>query len=313
MLEAAFYLASAFWLGALHAATPGHGKTVAAAYLVGARGRIVDAITLGVIVTLAHTGGIVAFGIIGTASTSALLPRQIEGYLGVATGLLVVVLGLWMIWGQRGDLPWWPGRAARPEDNRNGRAQESHVVGQNPVHSVDHDAVNAPERHQPPVLTFGSRARSHELAVKPREQGHGFGDVLVSTTASHSHWPGGGQHHHDDRRFEAIVEQRPSFGLLVGLGLAGGVLPDPAALAVLLAAIANGTLVLGLMTVLVFSLGFASVLVVVGVVAARAGRVVLDRVSPRWTRYLALVTAVTVVVMGAVMTGSAVSTLAAMR
>src|SRR5215213_10720168 len=106
MLEAAFYLASAFWLGALHAATPGHGKTVAAAYLVGARGRVVDAITLGVVVTLAHTGGIVVFGILGTLSSSAMLPRQIEGYLALATGLLIVGLGLWMLWSQRRNLPW---------------------------------------------------------------------------------------------------------------------------------------------------------------------------------------------------------------
>ena len=47
MFEALLYTVSSLWFGALHAATPGHGKTVAAAYLAGARGRLVDAITLG--------------------------------------------------------------------------------------------------------------------------------------------------------------------------------------------------------------------------------------------------------------------------
>src|SRR5919107_5998751 len=96
MLEAAFYLASAFWLGALHAATPGHGKTVAAAYLVGNRGRVVDAITLGVIVTLSHTGGIVLFGVLATLGSSALLPQQAEGWLAPGAGLLIVGPGPWV-------------------------------------------------------------------------------------------------------------------------------------------------------------------------------------------------------------------------
>jgi nickel/cobalt exporter len=59
MNEALFYLASTFWLGASHAVLPGHGKTVAAAYGVGARGRPRDAVILGVLVTLSHTSGVV--------------------------------------------------------------------------------------------------------------------------------------------------------------------------------------------------------------------------------------------------------------
>ena len=59
-------------------------------------------------------------------------------------------------------------------------------------------------------------------------------------------------------------------------------LPDPGALAILLAAIASGKVVLGLFTVLVFSLGFASVLVLVGIVAARVGQLVLTWLESRW-------------------------------
>src|SRR4030095_14710818 len=59
-----FYLVSSFWLGALHAATPGHGKTIAAAYIVGARGRPVDALVLGIFVTLSHTSGIVLVAVL---------------------------------------------------------------------------------------------------------------------------------------------------------------------------------------------------------------------------------------------------------
>src|SRR5215469_1423583 len=64
MRETLFYIFSSLWIGAVHAATPGHGKTIAAAYIVGARGRPVDAVILGVFVTLSHTTGIVLVGLL---------------------------------------------------------------------------------------------------------------------------------------------------------------------------------------------------------------------------------------------------------
>jgi nickel/cobalt transporter (NicO) family protein len=249
MLEAAFYIASSFWLGALHAATPGHGKTVAAAYLVGARGRVVDAIVLGIFVTLAHTGGIVAFGVLATLGSSALLPQQAEGYLALATGLLIVGLGLSMLWGQRRFVPF--------------------------------------DRH---ATDEAQRDRDHDDGPRARDHGHG-----------HEHHHGWGRPH--THRIDLAAAQRPSLKLLLGLGIAGGVAPDPAALAVLLSAIATGKLVLGLLTVLVFSLGFASVLVVVGLVAAKAGQLILDRLGgKRWLDRLQLATAVLIVGVGVVLT-----------
>ena len=73
------------------------------------------------------------------------------------------------------------------------------------------------------------------------------------------------------------------------------------------------TLVLGLMTVLVFSLGFASVLVAVGLIAAQAGRLVLDRIDLRWNGWLQLVTSALVVVVGIVMTANAAGSFALSR
>src|SRR2546421_3846464 len=95
--ETIFYLASSFWLGAVHAATPGHGKTISAAYIVGARGRPVDALVLGIFVTLSHTSGIILVAVLATMGSAWLVPQRVEAYLGVATGLLVVGIGLWML------------------------------------------------------------------------------------------------------------------------------------------------------------------------------------------------------------------------
>ncbi len=80
MQEAIFYILSSFWTGAVHAATPGHGKTIAAAYIVGARGKPVDAVILGVFVTLSHTSGIVAVGVLASLGSAWLVPQVIEAY-----------------------------------------------------------------------------------------------------------------------------------------------------------------------------------------------------------------------------------------
>jgi len=80
-------------LGALHAASPGHGKTVMAAYLVGLRGTVRDAAVIGGTVTLTHTAGVLALGLLlGTAR--ALAPERLYPWLGVGSGLLLAALGV---------------------------------------------------------------------------------------------------------------------------------------------------------------------------------------------------------------------------
>src|SRR4029453_2307513 len=97
MTEAIVYLVSSFWLGALHAATPGHGKTIAAAYIVGARGRSTDALGLGIFVTLSPTPGVVLVAVLESLGAAWAVPARVEASLAVATGLVVVGIGLWMV------------------------------------------------------------------------------------------------------------------------------------------------------------------------------------------------------------------------
>src|SRR2546421_4458710 len=101
MRELLFFVASSFWAGAAHAATPGHGKTISAAYIVGARGHPIDALILGIFVTLSHTSGIVLVAVLASLGLPGLVPQHVEAYLSLLTGLLVVVIGLWMLWAQR--------------------------------------------------------------------------------------------------------------------------------------------------------------------------------------------------------------------
>src|SRR5262249_8334071 len=83
-------------LGAAHAALPGHGKTVMAAYIAGRRGRPRDALTVGAIVTLTHTGGVLVLGLLLTASAS-LVGEVVLSWLGVASGGLVGAGGVAML------------------------------------------------------------------------------------------------------------------------------------------------------------------------------------------------------------------------
>jgi nickel/cobalt transporter (NicO) family protein len=240
MAEAFFYLASSFWLGALHAATPGHGKTIAASYIVGVRGRPVDALVLGLFVTLSHTSGIVLVAVLATLSSTWLIPQRVEAYLAAGTGCLVIGIGLWMLRSQWGLL---------------------------------------------------SIARGDESGVSHR---HGWGPY-------HTHG------------IEAVTEARPSLAILLGLGVAGGLLPDPGALAILLAAIASGKLILGLFTVLVFSLGFASVLVAVGLVAVQVGRTLLGWLTSRWVAWVQIGLALVIVAVGLVLTANAARVVATLQ
>jgi nickel/cobalt exporter len=275
--EALFYLVSSFWLGALHAATPGHGKTIAAAYIVGARGRPVDAVVLGIFVTLSHTFGIVLVAVLASLGAGWAVPARVEAYLALATALLVVAIGLWMLRGQ------WSGLFPRAEIHR-------HAHDHEPPHDHGHDSAqghsHAHDHEQDPA---GGHVHDDDPALGYHR--HGFGPA-------HSH------------RLDLFAEGRPSWGVLLGLGIAGGLLPDPGALAILLAAIASGKVVLALFTVLVFSVGFAAVLVVVGVVAARAGQLVLVWLSSRWLLWLQLVTALLILGIGIVLSANAWRTLA---
>jgi nickel/cobalt exporter len=262
MQETLFFVASSFWAGAAHAATPGHGKTIAAAYIVGARGKPVDAVILGIFVTLSHTSGIVLIGVLASLGASWLRPPQIEAYLALAVGLLVVALGAWMLWSQRGLIALAMGEPA------DGAHHDDHGAAHG------HDTIDHAHRHGDDV----------------HEHSHVHGETVVW----HSHGLGGAHSH----RLDALTDNRPKLAVLLALGIAGGLLPDPAALALLLAALASGQVLLGLTTVLVFSLGFAATLVVVGITAAKVGEKVFDWLGSIWLVRAQIATSLLILGMG---------------
>jgi ABC-type nickel/cobalt efflux system permease component RcnA len=87
-------LAVALFWGAAHALTPGHGKTIVAAYLVGRRGTARHAALLGLTVTATHTIGVFALGLVTLALSQWLVPDQLYPWLNLVSGLLVVGIGV---------------------------------------------------------------------------------------------------------------------------------------------------------------------------------------------------------------------------
>jgi ABC-type nickel/cobalt efflux system permease component RcnA len=91
-------LAIAFCFGALHALSPGHGKAMVAAYLVGARGTARHALILGGVVTLTHTAGVFALGLATLFAAQYVVPEKLYPILSAVAGLAVCWVGGWLLY-----------------------------------------------------------------------------------------------------------------------------------------------------------------------------------------------------------------------
>jgi nickel/cobalt transporter (NicO) family protein len=87
-------LAIAFLWGGLHALSPGHGKTIVGAYLIGSRSKPQHALFLGLTVTITHTASIFVLGLIALGTSQFILTEQLYPWLSVLSGLLVVGIGV---------------------------------------------------------------------------------------------------------------------------------------------------------------------------------------------------------------------------
>jgi nickel/cobalt transporter (NicO) family protein len=210
-------LLAAFGWGALHALSPGHGKAMVAAYLVGTRGKPRHAVALGATVTVTHTIGVFALGVVTLALSQYVLPEDLYPWLTLVSGVLVVAVG---------------------------------------------------------AAVFRSRARK----------------------AKHHH------HHHHSHAPEHL-----GWRGIVGMGAAAGLIPCPSALVVLLAAISQHEVALGLLLIVAFSLGLAGTLTVLGLAVVYARHLIPPRLAAGWVaRALPAASALLIVVVGCVLTARAV-------
>jgi nickel/cobalt exporter len=86
-------LGLAFFWGSAHALSPGHGKAIVTAYLIGQRGTLRHAAALGLIVTATHTVGVFALGFVTLALSQFIVPEQLYPWIGLVSGILVSGVG----------------------------------------------------------------------------------------------------------------------------------------------------------------------------------------------------------------------------
>jgi ABC-type nickel/cobalt efflux system permease component RcnA len=230
----AIALVLAFVLGAGHALTPGHGKTIVAAYLVGARGTARHAIFLGLTTTLTHTAGVFLLGFVTLAISRYILPEQIYPWLEFASGLMVVIIGIALF-----------------------RSRLLLLLQHNKANNQQHNHEHGPHTH----------THEHE----PHTHNHSAGWL----DSDHEHGPDTHTHDHDHALADwasgsAAGQPEVSWRSLLALGVSGGLIPCPSALVVLLGAIALGRIGFGLLLIVSFSLGLASVLTALGMLLVYA-------------------------------------------
>ncbi|MFP7755192.1 sulfite exporter TauE/SafE family protein [Thermodesulfobacteriota bacterium B35] len=244
-----FYYLTAILLGGMHALEPGHGKTVVAAYLVGSRGRKMDAFLLGLVVTLTHTFSVILLAIAAKIASDRMTLSEdaLHGYLGLVAGVLILVVGLLML--------------IQRIRGRDIFHFHSHGHGHDHNHGTDHGHTHGDHTHE--HHAHDAHDHSHH-----GHAGHHHDHHDHEHAADHAHGDG---HHHSHAPVAAPGE-RVSYWRLFLLGLSGGLVPCPAAIAILLAAAAAGKLGEGLTYILLFSIGLAIVLIAIGITVVSAGK-----------------------------------------
>ena len=119
-------LALAVFWGAAHALSPGHGKTIVTAYLVGSRGTPRHAALLGLVTTVTHTAGVFALGGITLLLSRWIVPDRLYPWLDLSAGLMVVAVGATVL----------AGRARHARAHRHGHHHHQHHHDEGDAHSL---------------------------------------------------------------------------------------------------------------------------------------------------------------------------------
>src|SRR5580658_9606511 len=141
----------AFALGAAHALTPGHGKTIVAAYLVGSRGTLKHAAFLGGMVTLTHTITVFLLGLATLFLFQYVVPQKVTQVLGAISGLSIVAIGGWMLYKRL------RGAAHAHSHNHDHHHDHSHSHG----HAHDHHHHDHDHPHHEHTHSHGPGGHTH--------------------------------------------------------------------------------------------------------------------------------------------------------
>ncbi|MGW1359507.1 nickel transporter [Streptomyces chartreusis] len=287
---AALALVIAVFLGAMHALAPGHGKTIMAAVATarGGRARLKDVMPLAASVTVTHTLGVVALGLLITAGSAA-APSVIT-WLGMASGALVLAAGATLV-----RRAWHIRKHGYGHGHSHDHDHEHpHDHGDQP-HEHTHETDHPHTHDREPVLVAAHAHSPTETPTAPQPLAHTHAPAHPHPNPHHPHphphphnpTPKRGLLTHTHGGFTHTHSTAPTLRGTILLGFAGGLVPSPSAVVVLVGAAALGKAWFGLLLVVAYGVGLALTLTAAGFAVVKLGTGVtrvLDR-RPRWTAH----------------------------
>jgi nickel/cobalt transporter (NicO) family protein len=260
-------LGISFIWGAMHAMTPGHGKTIVGAYLVGSRGTIKHALYLGLTTTITHTLGVFALGLITLFAAQYIVPETLYPWMSLLSGLFVVGIGL-NLFVQRFKSSNVRGLLGRLKpDLSNLQPAYSSALQSTKVDNAEHAHA-----HRFVLTSTHDHEHSHNHDHPPAGHHHDHHEHSHQDDHNHHYDHHGNYHDHEHGGHSHTPPEEITWRSLLALGISGGLLPCPSALVVMLGAIALNRIGFGLILVLAFSLGLAGALTAIGMLFIYAGR-----------------------------------------
>lgn len=295
------YFPTALALGALHALEPGHAKTLTAAYLIGIKGTKRDALFLGLSVAATHSIVVVAISVTALWLGRETFTQDVSHWLQIGSGVIVILLGLWMLVRRIKQM----NRASHDHhhvpdpirihnsvtdgvleiiDTPNGERMK-YVARQAPTGLGLRVVINRSEQLEIiPLVRVSEGSNIFVSDVAPNEPHEfsaefeiSFGDVR-DVIPFEMHEP---EHHHDHSQIDddeharahaatlpeyAKRGERPTLSQILLFGAAGGMIPCPASITVMLLALSIGQFTSGILAVAGFSIGLAITLVGIGLI-----------------------------------------------
>jgi len=259
----------AMLLGAIHALSPGHGKTIVGAYLIGSRGTPRHAVFLGSTVTITHTLGVFVLGFATLYASRFIVPERLFPILSMLSAVLVLGMGILLL------------------------VQRTRAAGPTVFHpaTVFHPVIAGAGPTSGRGLIF---AHAHG-----NDHGHGhlYGHGHANSHAGTMHSHGGGAMH--SHLPPGASGEKVTWRSLLALGISGGLVPCPSAMVLLLAAVALNKTAYGMLLVVAFSVGLAITLTAVGLAFLYArNRFHKPRPGARWPQLLPILSAGVITVLG---------------
>ena len=268
----ALALGIAVVLGGFHSLAPGHGKTLMAAAVVGRRGTGRQVLAIGSTVAATHTTGVLVLGSV-LWLTQSLAPDRLLPWLTAASGVLLAIAGATLL------LRRLTGRGGLTHGHHHHPHHEHHAHGDSPPHQHAHGHhahADHADAHRRP------RPRDHDHGHADGDTSHAARDARAVATRLHRRArppdhprprpraprPRSRPRAHDHGADHGVGDQ-PSRRWLITMGMAGGLVPTPSALVVLLGATALGRAWFGVVLVAAYGIGMALTLLGAGLLLVR--------------------------------------------